>query len=510
MTSGARELFLPDHRWLDDGALLTLPARGPFTPLTLFVCTFVTELQNLHTDFVALTRDLCAGPRGCLLAINSNFGHAAQPGYEKYLKAPKAAPERQVPTRGRARKMQGDGTCFNSAVEPVIAIDHPGIPDDKVYKVKCFPSTGETQVPGVICADLSDGEPVLESFTAYLNELGVGDLEEGEVPGGTDGRPPRRKMVLYTGGKPTMMYYKFRLIRNSPRILVSLYSLAAYLLHLEAFKVVEGKPLTEAQAMRFTGWPAILAPPFPVRETKLPTDDVKVSFRFEGATRSPRVNIFQEGKVNILGAESERTAELIYDYLVGLFTANWSMLVVLKPYRDAERRAAARAPLRPVALVAVARPAVRLTDGELDSFLEETLGYTLPGFVVEAEAEAEAGPGQNGEGGAEPVPDDVVNAIVDDLADWGFEEGDEDFDDEDAEDAGGGAGAIRLDMTATLAAARFVFKGENGDLVLPLQVGRPWPSPGLMLRVQAAGSLEDPVLDQVDGEDVEDDEEDPL
>ena len=176
MSAAAKEPFLPNHKWLTDEVLLAPPALGPLTSLTLFVCTYVAKLDNLHISFVELTERMCRNPHGCLLAINSNFGHAAQPGYEGYLKAKKPAPVRTVPARGRPRKVQGDGTCFNSAVEPVITVDHPNIADDKVYFVKCFPTTGETQVPGVILPDISDGHIVLEAFVAYLNEMGVGDI----------------------------------------------------------------------------------------------------------------------------------------------------------------------------------------------------------------------------------------------------------------------------------------------------------------------------------------------
>ncbi|MEL0212470.1 MAG: hypothetical protein VW891_18145, partial [Novosphingobium sp.] len=108
--------------------------------------------------------------------------HKAQPGYERFLKRPKApaapAPEprghlgggrrRLAPVNVRVRKPQGDATCFNSALEVTII---PGPEDnpppavreyfaqnpDKHYAVKSFPTTGKTQVPGVVCDNLEDG-----------------------------------------------------------------------------------------------------------------------------------------------------------------------------------------------------------------------------------------------------------------------------------------------------------------------------------------------------------------
>lgn len=480
--SGAKEVYLPDHRWLEDAELLALPARGPLTRLTLFVCTYVAKLGNLHIGFVELTRIMCVEPHGCLLAVNSNFGHAAQPGYEYLLKAPKPPPERRVPARGRPRKVQGDGTCFNSAVEPVVAIDHPGISDEKVYFVKCFPTTGETQVPGVICPDLSDGHDVLAAFVAYLNELGVGDPDtstgavlaraaaapRGREPAAGDfdvrawgpsadaGVPACRKPVVIASEQPKMLNYKFRVIRNSPRVLVDLHRLAIYLQHLEELKISEDAQPSEQQVARFAGWPAVVLPPFTVRETKRPTDDVKVSFRFEGESRAPRINVFQEGKINILGADSVESAERIYDYCVRLFTANWSMLICLQPRRDLERRQARPARLARAPAREAAPPPAPLTDAEVDAILTDVLGdaydpatYWLapdpaprgapqndgpaPGAPADPESRA---PAEDADLAARPVPDSVVASIVADLDD-GWELGDSDSDG----DGDGGDGA---------------------------------------------------------------------
>jgi hypothetical protein len=337
MAKEQKEAYLPNHKNLDDEILLE-PPEVRFTELTLFVCTYVAKLGNLHMDFVELSHLLCENPHGALLAVNSNFGHACQPGHENLLKLPKPQPEPfvngqtpYVPSRSRPRKVQGDGTSFNSAVEPIVWIDYPGLKgkDGNRYKIKCFPTTGETQVPGVVCADLSDGSAVLEAYVGYLNELGVGD----RLPD-SDLRAPVK--VDYEG--PNMMNYKWRLVRNSPRILINTAALAEYLVALETERLIEGKKARRAQLARFAGWPHVLLPPFPVRETKPPTDDVKVSFRFQCGERAPRVNVFQEGKMNILGANSVQTAQQIYDFFVRLFETNWSRLVCLQPRQDLERK----------------------------------------------------------------------------------------------------------------------------------------------------------------------------
>ena len=350
MAKNAKEPFIHDHATLpDDSALLAPPrARGlaPLTPLTLFVCTYVAKLGGLRVSFIDLTRAMCVNPHGCLLAVNSNYGHACQPGHEALLKTPKPPAPRQVPTRGRARKVQGDGLCFNSAVEPIISIALEGIAPDKVYKVKCFPSTGETQVPGVILPDLSDGHAVLEAFVAYLNELGVNVPVPGALPvlGAPGALPaleqlaPIHPPVVILREQPKMLNYKFRVVRSCPRLLVNLRALTSFMRQLETAKAIENVPLTPRQAALLAAWPGAPLPPFLVRETKPPTDDVKVTFRFRGANRAPRINIFQEGKINILGADSAESAEQIYAFFERLFSSHWADFTCLQPRRDVDRR----------------------------------------------------------------------------------------------------------------------------------------------------------------------------
>jgi hypothetical protein len=390
-----REAFVPGYKTATDAALLT-PPPDPFTPPTLFVCTYEARLSNLRMAVAELTRRLCQNPHGCLIAVNSNYGHAAQPGCERYVKVPKAPPERRVPARGRARKVQGDGTCFNSAVEPIIRINHPGVGDDKVYMVKCFPTTGETQVPGVICPDLSDGSAVLRAVVDYLNEAGAG------VPGPDGERLP----VAVVAEGPNMLNYKFRLRRSCPRILVNLRALSAYLRLLEVARLAEPAQkdgLSPEQAALFAGWPAAVLPPFLVRETKPPIDDVKVSCRFHCDRRMPRVNVFQEGKVNILGARSIESAQAIFDFFQRLFLAAWPLLVCLQPRRDSERRLLARAAAAPPppppraarpenANFDTALSAARLSDTDFDAALSALLDAGAPEDAgAGASGDAEAG-----------------------------------------------------------------------------------------------------------------------
>jgi len=280
-----------------------------FSELTLFVCTYVAKLGNIKISFEKLTHTLCENLFGNIIAINSNYGHMSQKGYEQFLKKPKI--NSNLYLRNRSRKMQGDGTCFNSAIEPVIKLDSSK--EGKYYYIKCFPTTGETQIPGVINEDFSDGHEVLVLFVNYLNSLKVGN--DNSII-----------FIEYEG--PKMLNYKFRLNRSSDRILINLISFSKYLQFLEIHKTDEN--LTYI----LEDW-VMIYPPYTIKEIKSSVDDIKVSFRIQTSEkRSPRINIFQEGKINILGADSIESAREIYKFLTNLFKYNWTKLINIKPEKD--------------------------------------------------------------------------------------------------------------------------------------------------------------------------------
>ena len=68
---------------LEDIALLEKPLI-PISELILFSSTFAGVFSNLHFRFEQLGDKLVL--EGSLIAINSNFTHRCQPGFEMYLK----------------------------------------------------------------------------------------------------------------------------------------------------------------------------------------------------------------------------------------------------------------------------------------------------------------------------------------------------------------------------------------------------------------------------------------
>lgn len=283
-----------------------------FSDLTLFVCTYVAKLENINISFEVLTEILSTKLTKNVVAINSNYGHFALPEYEKFIKRPK-----KKLLQNRTRKIQGDGTCFNSAIEPVIKLNDN---TDKYYLIKCFPTTGETQIPGVIRGDLSDADEVLDIFVNYLNDLNVNV--------GIDG-----KKITVINKQPKMLNYKFRLNKDSDNILINLINLNEYFYLLEQYKII--KTNNENYVNKLNDFWNMVYPPFFIKEVKSSVDDIKVSFKIQTSiNKFPRINIFQSGKINVLGANNEDSIKLFYQFISELFTKNWDKLINIKPVKD--------------------------------------------------------------------------------------------------------------------------------------------------------------------------------
>ena len=108
-----------------------------------------------------------------IIALDCNYGHKRHSSYP----APK-----EKSTRGRKpkpkikkdRKVQGDGSSFNSQIQITIRITKDEFPDSKVltepynlYYVKLFRS-GKIGIPGILLSNMSDAELVLQKLGEYL------------------------------------------------------------------------------------------------------------------------------------------------------------------------------------------------------------------------------------------------------------------------------------------------------------------------------------------------------
>lgn len=130
-----------------------------FGELKIFVITFEISLPKSNVPFVDFIK--VAEPDNTIVVLNSNFGHKAHPNYQKYIKKPNP----------NKKQLQGDNTCFNSAID--VGIDthtNPSITPfvKSFYKMKYFPSTGKTQLSGVSDINFADALFVMNLFLQYL------------------------------------------------------------------------------------------------------------------------------------------------------------------------------------------------------------------------------------------------------------------------------------------------------------------------------------------------------
>lgn len=335
---------------MEDDELLRIPPEV-FTPLQLFVCTYTAKIGNLKMNFVEMFHQIV--PTGVVKALNCNHGHKCQPGFEKFLKL-KRKPD---PPHVKPRKLQGDGTCFNSAVEAIIILD-PAVrgysEQQKFYPIKCFASTGSLQVTGIIQSDLADGGIVVRAWVDYLNGFGLG----------ADAAAP----LTISQESPSMLNYKCAIPRRSDRVLLVLREISETLRglpeieDLDVFKGSSKKPIGKLKsAGKNTGvkysW----------------GDDIKVAVSYRASSKKLiKVNVFQRGSVNILGSDSYQSACEIHAFLVRTFRENWGTFIGLRPLKDSELRAlkkgrAAAAPAR-----------LEITDDDLPPFLRGERGGGAP------------------------------------------------------------------------------------------------------------------------------------
>lgn len=260
-----------------------------------FTCTIEARIDGLEISHERLTALL--NPVGAVEEIHSNYGHKSLAGPIE-PKKPRRGRRRRcyetaIPNR-KQRQPEGDGSCFNSAVEAVIRLT-PGAP--KIYKLKYFPTGGTTQIPGVIEPDLSDGRRVVEIWVEFLNRALAGVAQ-----------------VRLHQFKTNMINYMFRVQLDNPE---------KDMIDLERV----------AQAVRDT--PGATSP-FPVIDTLLPAERNKLTVQFQAPDKRSaiRVHFFPFGKINELGVNTRENGTAIYEYLCRVFAIRGRELVYVPPEPD--------------------------------------------------------------------------------------------------------------------------------------------------------------------------------
>lgn len=137
-----------------------------FGDLKIFVITFEISLPKSKIPFVDFVKSI--EPNETVIGINSNFGHKSHPDHTDLIKKPNP----------NKKQLQGDNTCFNSAIDIVILTHNPSIKES--YKLKYFPSTGKTQLSGVCDLEFKDALFVMDLFYKYLIKSGV--IDDPHIP----------------------------------------------------------------------------------------------------------------------------------------------------------------------------------------------------------------------------------------------------------------------------------------------------------------------------------------
>jgi hypothetical protein len=353
------EFTVANHEKATD-LVLSEPQNPPFTQPIMFVSTLEASLKGLKKSTQELIKkftldgraiDMAPGiktlktslahPKSkqpgvgtdvdfkgrdgqTVLTINCNFGHVACPEGKRYLKLKRR--EKKKNTNCKSRKLQGDGTCFNSTLEPVIRLGHNKA--GKVYYMKCFTTTGQTQIPGTLELDASDGRRALAIWVSYLHSRGL--------------------PVEIEWSRVNMRNFKFALRRPSPRLIINLSGLFQ---HLRNVETIPGTPLK-------------------LLELKESHDNARLLFQARSATRKVRVIIFQYGKINFLGTDSFETKDIVFKFLSDLFAAHWNDFTILCPLPDAAESAVVTPPVK--ITFEIPKSNLVMTDEEFDSIFKET------------------------------------------------------------------------------------------------------------------------------------------
>ena len=294
--------------------------------IQMFTCSARLWLSNIKCSPENLSNALT--PVGFVKAINSNFHHKAQENYLEFKKEPKGKVL-------RSRKYKGDGSCFNSAVETTIFLDD----SEKYYAIKTFPTTGETQVTGIIEEDLSDGKRAAQIWADFLTKQKVGvDI---------------KKPIRVTDMRTLMMNFKFRVIRSSPRIILDLKVMEKYLVAAKIKQEIEQNPKNvngiemhyseyKPEAWKLYKEGICIGLPFELREIKGTQDEKNITFRFAHTLASDenkkiRVVVYRGGKINVLGASDLTNPRKIYNFLNDFITKYREIFIVYKPLNDYEK-----------------------------------------------------------------------------------------------------------------------------------------------------------------------------
>ena len=283
--------------------ILTEMEGPPLTPMIMFMCVYEVGLNGLNIQPEKIQLE----PSGVVKMISNNYEFKTQPGWEfliheKYKKMHKKK-------KKTTRKVQGSGYCFNSTIEAVIVLDEvlSELEKDKIYKlaktdckkynIKCFTSTGKTQIPGIICQDLMDGKIVIREWVNFLNKNLQAKISIASM------------YINLINFK-----FEFNIHPHLPLVIINFMNLHTIFTN-EILRLEEEKS------------------PIQIKHIKQPFE-TKFTIQFEIMDRRVNVFIFRYRKINLLGGNSFEINNMIYTYLSEVFEKYWDYIVGLPPIPD--------------------------------------------------------------------------------------------------------------------------------------------------------------------------------
>lgn len=256
--------------------------------LSLSLCVYSAKIDVKDLNYIDLGKRL--NPSGYVLAINSNFIHKSQEGFEELIAKPKKVSPRLMKLRltpgFKERKMVGDGTCFQSCLDFIILIDVI------YFKMRYFPKSGDIQVFGVK-ESFHSGEIAVERFINFLKNSGLQEFDSVEI----------------VSNKFSLLNYKFNVI-------------------LPEQHIIDITKFCDNLAHKFP-------PPFPFVCVSNPLDSIrKVSIQFNIEGKNTRIHIWPSGKINIMASPSLDVTLVLYDYLNSIFISEFDNIIKDIPIPD--------------------------------------------------------------------------------------------------------------------------------------------------------------------------------
>ena len=233
-----------------------------------------------------------------IVAVDCNYGT-----HKNELYAPKRAVAKKTKPK-KKRKFQGSGKCFNSQITFYVRIMKNNIPEQ--YGFKVF-RTGKLQLPGAKINSIKDIISSIKHIVDILNAALHPD--ETDI----------NKMISLEYVTPSMKNYKF-IIQMDPMYMLNLNQLIKIIL--------DKKKNYNKETCKY---PAITDAKYSGEDTKL-----YVNFMKPNSDKPIRVNIFNRGRVNILGGTNDKTTKHIFRFLQGIFVEHKKDLIVNPRAQDDE------------------------------------------------------------------------------------------------------------------------------------------------------------------------------